>query len=59
MNWCQLWNAVKQPVARGFQQIEAQVKQWIKPRRVKTSPARAYSSRRATEMQLATSAQRG
>ena len=31
MNWRQLWNAGKQLVTRGLQQVEAQVKQWIKP----------------------------
>ena len=31
MNWRQLWNAGKQLVTRGIQQIETQVKQWIKP----------------------------
>ncbi len=31
MNWRQLWNAGKRLITRGLQQIEAQVKQWIKP----------------------------
>ena len=31
MNWRQLWNAGQQLVTRGIQQVEAQVKQWIKP----------------------------
>lgn len=31
MNWDQLWNAGKQLVMRGFQQVDAQVKRWIKP----------------------------
>jgi putative transposase len=31
MNWRQLWNAGKQLVTCGLQQIETQVKQWIKP----------------------------
>jgi hypothetical protein len=31
MNWRQLWNAGKQLVTCGLQQVEAQVKQWIKP----------------------------
>jgi hypothetical protein len=31
MNWRQLWNVGKQLVTRGIQQVEAQVKQWLKP----------------------------
>jgi hypothetical protein len=31
MNWRQLWNAGKQRVTRGRQQIETKVKEWTKP----------------------------
>jgi hypothetical protein len=31
MNWRQLWNAGKQMVVRGLQQVETQVKAWTKP----------------------------
>lgn len=31
MNWRQLWNAGKQLVIRGIQQIETKVKEWTKP----------------------------
>ena len=31
MNWRQLWNAGKQLVTRGLQQIETKVKEWTKP----------------------------
>ena len=31
MNWRQLWNAGKQLITRGIQQIETKVKEWTKP----------------------------
>lgn len=31
MNWCRLWNAGKQQITRGLQQIESKAKTWIKP----------------------------
>ena len=31
MNWRQLWNAGKQLVTCGIQQIETKVKEWTKP----------------------------
>lgn len=31
MNWRQLWNAGKQLITRGLQQIETKVKEWTKP----------------------------
>ena len=31
MNWRQLWNAGKQLVTRGLQQVETKVKEWTKP----------------------------
>jgi hypothetical protein len=31
MNWRQLWNAGKQLITRGLQQLETKVKEWTKP----------------------------